>query len=64
MEYELIIPIILFSIVGAGLVVSTICILRIMYQQNVEEVRLIPQVQMTMTRYGQYGPPNDPARVV
>ena len=64
MEYELMIPIILFSIVGAGLVVSTIFILCSMYQQNVAEVRLIPQVQMTMTRYRQYGPTNDPARVV
>ena len=58
------IPIILFSIVGAGLVVSTIFILCSMYQQNVAEVRLIPQVQMTMKRYRQYGPTNDPARVV
>ena len=64
MDYELMIPIILCSIAGAGLVVSTIFILCAMYRQQAEEVLLIQQVQTAMTRYGQYGPHNDPDRII
>jgi hypothetical protein len=64
MEYELMIPIILFSIVGAGLVASTIFMIRIMYQHQAQDVRLIQQIQTAMTHYGQYGPRNDPDRII